>query len=100
MSDLVPLEPETALPLLRSTTWHPEAVAPMLRHIYDWLHDTGQFDAAAHLSAITVVDPASGTPTTVPDLIGAERRAIRQQENARRRADRAAKLEDWQASRS
>lgn len=49
MTDLARLDPEVALPLLRSATWHPETVGPMLRHIADWLHDTGQRTAAALL---------------------------------------------------
>ena len=98
--DLERLDPATALPLLRSTTWHPDTMGPMLRHISDWLHDTGQHTAAAHLSAISVTDPTTGNPTTMPELIGNERSTIKQQETARRRAAKNAKLDQWRASRS
>lgn len=98
--ELEPLDPDVALPLLRSAAWHPETVAPMLRHIADWLYDTGQHDAAAHLSAIHVTDPATGEPATMPDLIGNERSIMRRQEAARQRADKQARIEQWQAGRS
>lgn len=100
MPDLERLDPEVALPLLRSTTWHPETVGSMLRHIVDWLHDTGQHTAAAHLSAIALTDPTTGNPTTMPELVGSERSTIKQQEAARRRAAKNAKLDQWRASRS
>lgn len=72
----------------------------MPRHIYDWLHDTGQHDAAAHLSSIHIAHPATGQPATMPELIGDERSIMRRQEAARRRAAKNAKLDEWQASRS
>lgn len=100
MPDLARLDPEAALAQLRSTTWHPDTVAPMLRHIADWLHDTGQHTAAAHLSAIALTDPTTGTPTTMPELVGSERSTIRRQEHARRRAAKNAKLEEWRTSRN
>lgn len=98
MTDLARLDPEAALPLLRTTTWHPETVGPMLRHIIDWLHDTGQHTAAAHLSAIHLTHPTTGTPATMPELVGSERSTMRRQAAARRRADKNAKLDEWRAS--
>ena len=100
MPDFDALDPDEALSLLRSSAWHPETVAAMLRHVIDWLHDSHQFDAAAHLSAISVTHPVAGTPTTVPELIGAERSAMRRQESARRQAVRNVKLEEWRAGGS
>ena len=99
MPELEPLDPDAALALLRSSSWHPAAVAAMLRHISDWLHDTKQFDAASHLSAIMVTDPLSGEPTALPELIGAERRVMSSLESARRRAQRQALLEQWRTGR-
>ena len=99
MPELEPLDPGTALPLLRSSSWHPDTIGPMLRHIIDWLHDTAQYEAASHLSAIMVTDPASGQPTALPELIGAERSAMSRLESARRRAAKQAMLEQWRAGR-
>lgn len=100
MPDLEPLNPDTALPLLRSSAWHPETVAAMLRHISDWLDGTGQFDAASHLRAISVADPVSGQATTVPDLVGAERSTMSRLEQAHRQARKDADLALWRAGRS
>ena len=98
-SELEPLNPDTALPLLRSSAWHPETVAAMLRHVSDWLNDTGQFDSASHLRAISVNDPVSGQVTSVPDIVGAERSTMSRLEQARRRTQREAGLDRWRAER-
>lgn len=100
MPELEPLEPSTVLPLLRSSSWHPEAVAAILCHVIDWLYDSHQFDVAAHLSAVSVTHPVAGTPTTVPELVGAEHSVMLRQENARRQAVRNAKLEQWRVGGS
>lgn len=95
MPELEPLDPATALPLLRSSSWHPETVAAMLRHISDWLHGTEQYEAASHLSAICVTDPVSGGPSALPELIGAEHSTMRRLEYARKQAAKRALLEEW-----
>lgn len=100
MPDIEPLDPDVGLPLLRSSAWHPETIAPMLRHISDWLDDTHQFDAAAHLSVISVTDPTSAGPTTVARLIGEERSTMSRHEQAQRQAAMNTKLEEWRASRA
>ena len=99
MPELEPLNPDTALPLLRSSAWHPETAAAMLRHITDWLHDTGQFSSASHLRAISVTDPVTGHATSVPDLVGAERSTMSRLEQARLRVQRDAGLARWRADR-
>lgn len=61
--------------LLRSTRWHPETVAACSAQVGDWLADTGPHDAEEVPGAVGVVSPVSGEPTTVGDLIDAERAA-------------------------
>lgn len=99
MPELEPLDPATALSLMRSSSWHPEAVAAMLRHISDWLRATEQDEAVSHLSAICATDPVSGRPSTVPELIGAERSTVRRVERARKQATKQALLGQWRADR-
>ena len=93
---LEPLDPETALTLLRSRTWHPDTVAACLRHVDDWLSDTGQHGAAGELRGIWVTAP-DGTPMTVAELIGAEYRIARRLERASENAESDAELEPWRA---
>lgn len=71
-----PLRPETALPLLRAHTWHPGTVGVMVRHLMDWLRDTGQREALDALHSIEVADPHRTADTVLlADIAQAERRA-------------------------
>lgn len=91
-----PLDPETALMMLRSHTWHPDTVAACLRHIDGWLSDTGQHGAAGELRGIGVTAP-DGTHMTVAELIGRECGIARRLERARDKAASDAKLNRWHA---
>ncbi len=82
-TDYPQLNPELAVPLLRSGTWHPEMIPSCLMHALDWLHDSGQLEAAGFIGQVMVEAPHGGEPRTVADLVGAERSTVR-------RIDRAA----------
>lgn len=70
-----PLRPETALPLLRSSSWHPGTIGVMVSHLMDWLTDTGQIDARDELHGIQVTSPFSADGVRLGDIGEADRRA-------------------------
>ncbi|WP_419933201.1 hypothetical protein [Candidatus Poriferisodalis sp.] len=95
--ELEPLDPETALALLRAHTWHSDTVAACLVHVSDWLSDTCQHGSAGELRSIWVTAP-DGQQMTVAKLIGEERSASRRLGRAREQAQRNAVLGQWRSS--
>ena len=86
------MNPDMAVPLLRSGTWHPDMIGACLMHVFDWLHDSGQLEAAGSIGQVQVEAPHSGQSVTIADIVGGERATVRRIDRAAAAADRRSRL--------
>ena len=67
-------------------------IGACLMHVFDRLHDTGQFEAAGFIGQVQAEAPHSRHSVTIADMVGDERSTVRRIDRAAGAAERRSRL--------